>query len=284
MEWERAKNIILIAFIFLNLGLAGLLYLEDSRYTLTPDRIRNMHTVLSNNNIILYTNPMRRFAPMRHLDITGYYYDIPEILNIFFGDEPVYQYETEEGHPKYETANAENGSLEISNGYIYFDNHLQNDIIEEIPRTVAVGTSDAFINEHFPDFVRDIVFEEYGGVHIIYCQEYRGQLIQSNVIEFFITSQGIEWIEMRYGRVIGYDAEPRMIFAPDEILLTFMQRVRHEAAENRIFIRDIDIVYLQEFVSDQEGSVYPAIPFYRIFVQHSDFPFLINAYTNEFLD
>ncbi|MCL2577487.1 MAG: hypothetical protein FWE27_05495 [Defluviitaleaceae bacterium] len=283
MEWERAKNIILIAFVILNLGLAGLIFVEHNRYTLTPDRISTIHAVLSENNINLYATPMRRFAPMRHLDISGFYYDVPALLEIFFDEtENLIQEETDERHYIFKT---DNSSLEISNGFIFFDNSdgLGENIINgTITREDAIKISDEFISEHFPDFVREMVFDAYGGdgVQIIYRQQYRGQIILSNEIEFLITARGIEWIELQFGRVIGYSAETRMIFAPDEILLTFMQKMRHEAMENPIFITSIDMVYLLEYASDREGQVYTAVPFYRIFILDNDFEFLINAYTN----
>lgn len=283
MEWERAKNIILIAFVLLNLGLAGLILMEQRRYTLTPDRISNINAILSDNNINLNTTPMRRFAPMRHLDISGFYYDVPAIVQIFFDGVAVTQLETEEGHYIFETENDAHGRLEISNGFIFFDNsrNFGENTMGEISHGSAIEIADEFIRQHFPNFVRDIVFNEYGGgVRIIYLQEYRGQMIHSNFIEFLVTSQGIAWVDMQFGRIIGHSAEPRRIFAPDEILLTFMQRMQYMAAENPIFINHIDIVYYQKYASDQHGQVYPAVPFYRIFIDENDFPFLINAYTN----
>jgi regulatory protein YycI of two-component signal transduction system YycFG len=282
MEWERAKTYILIAFLVLNLGLAVLIYRENRRFVLSPDRISNINEVLANNNISLYTHLMRRFAPMRHLDISGYYYDVEELLEIFF-DGNFFEVETDEGYYIFEGAE---GRLEISNGFVFFSMDLGEDENGEISRAEAIAVADEFIEKYFADFVRDIVFDEYGGegVQIIYSQEYRGQLIFTNSIQFLVTARGIEWIEMQFGRVLGYSAEPRMIFAPDEILLTFMQRVRHEAAENPIFISHIDIVYYQEYASDQIGSVYPAVPVYRIFTNVDEFPFRINAFTNTFFE
>ncbi|MDR0273151.1 MAG: hypothetical protein LBI27_07545 [Clostridiales bacterium] len=289
MEWERAKNYILTAFVLLNLSLAGLLFREDSRYTLSQERISNIHAVLTNNNINLYTNPMRRFAPMRHLEVMGFDYDIPELIEIFFGeDAQVIQLEADEGHYIFESENEEHGRLEISNGFIYFDNNLdlgENRDEKNISHEFALEIADVLITEHFPDFVADMVFDEIdgNGVQIIYRQKYRGRIIHSNFIEFLVTSEGIAWIDMHYGRVIGYGADPRMIFAPDEILLTFMQRVQHIAAEKPIFISHIDIVYNSQ-EDMQEGVISPAVPFYRIFIRDHDFPFLINAYTNVYFE
>ncbi|MCL2047511.1 MAG: hypothetical protein FWG87_02180 [Defluviitaleaceae bacterium] len=280
MEWERAKSYILLAFLLLNAGLGWLLFTEYSRYTLDADRLGDIHTVLSQNNINLYTPLPRRFAPMRHLNVSGGHYEIPALLDIFFDGE-AFSSITDTNYYLFET---EDTRLEISNGFISFDNRgsLGENSGGIISRENALKISDAFIQEHFPDFVRDMVLEEDLGFNIIYRQSYRGQLIHSNYIEFFIVPQGIAWVEMEFGRVLGYSAETRMIFAPDEVLLTFMQRVRH-VMDEPIFIRHMDIVYNQEYASDQEDAVFPAVPFYRIFIRGEDFPFLINAYTNVIL-
>ncbi|MCL2200311.1 MAG: hypothetical protein FWB80_15480 [Defluviitaleaceae bacterium] len=221
---------------------------------------------------------------MRHLDIGGFYYDVPALLQVFFPEGvEVTRGETAEGDYLFETENNSFGQLEISNGFISFDNrgNLGENRGEDISREEAIAVSREFIDLHFPDFVLDSVLPAPGGYgwDIIYRQEYRGRIISTNEITF-VFSDGLDWIDMRFGKVIGHSAEPRMIFAPDEILLTFMQRMRHEAMENPIFITEIDIVYFQEYQSNLEGSVYPAVPFYRIFVQDHDMPFLINAYTN----
>ncbi|MCL1877630.1 MAG: two-component system regulatory protein YycI [Defluviitaleaceae bacterium] len=287
MEWERAKNYILIAFVMLNLGLAFLLHFEDRRFTLTGDRVRTIHEVLANNNIILYTAPPRRFTPMPHLDVSGYYYDVDLLLEIFFGEAEFFEIEMDAGHYIFETENGAYGRLEISNGFVTFDNRdaLGENDEGEISHTEAIAIADAFISLHFDDFVRDLVItDDFGGVRITYRQEYRGRLIHSNYIVFLISARGIEWIDMQFGRIISHSADARMIFAPDEILLTFMQHVQHEAANNPKFISQIDIVYFQEYLSDERGSIYPAVPFYRIFVIDNDMEFLINAYTNTIIN
>jgi len=283
MEWEKAKNYILVAFILLNVGLAILLFWEQRRFTMTTDRDRNIHVVLGQNNINLYTIPIRNFQPMRPLDISGFYYDTEEILAIFFEDpsqaEHVYDPIREHFRKGY-------SELTISNGLISFDFDVRglgypHHIYGQITHEEAAALSADFIDIHFPDFVHDITFEWGDGIRRIYRQRYRGRLIYSNFAEFYITSHGIEWIDMMFGQVIGHVREPQMIFAPDEVLLTFMQQVRARAMEEPIFINAIDLVYMQEYQSVQPGSYHPAVPTYRIFIEGSaDAPYLINAFTN----
>jgi len=124
------------------------------------------------------------------------------------------------------------------------------------------------------------------GVRVIYLQQYRGRPIHSNFIELLVTPIGITQIEMQFGRVYEHIGMSRMIFAPDEVLLTFAQRVNALPLneENPMMIIRMDLVYLQENASDIIGSMYPAEPFYRIFIEGHDAPFLINAFTNVLLE
>ena len=298
MEWERAKNYILVFFVLLNLGLGFLWFMEYDRYTMSAEQERIIRSILGRNNISMYTRPMRRSPPMSPLNVSGFYYDVDVLLEIFFNN-PVQitrtddRYEYEEDH-----GGGSPNSLVISNGFIFYDNtspygfrysgrvlFLGN---AAITTNIATTLTDAFIENYFPDFVQDSVFYTSGevpGVRVIYRQQYRGRLIHSNFIEFLVTNQGIRQIEMQFGQILGHGGTSRLIFAPDEVLLTFVQRIHHLAQEEPIVITHMDLVYFTEyFGSVQQGTINSAEPFYRIFIQGSDRPFLINAYTNVIID
>ena len=285
MQWERAKNYILITFILLNLGLAGLLYMENRRYTLSPERERIIHQILGENNISLYTHLIRRFPPMRPLLVSGFYYDVNELIEIFFENPDLVERDYDRNVFIYGES-----ELSISNGIVFFYKGInQADTPSQMPsgaaRVQASLLTREFINRHYPTFVHDITFESGGGIFMEYREKYRGRLIYSNFIRFFVTHIGIEWIEMQFGNVIGHSPDPRMIFAADEALLTFMQRNRFLAVEGGMFINRIDMVYYKEYVSFTSGTEYLAVPTYRIFIDgNNDIPFLINAFTNMMLD
>jgi len=293
MEWERAKTYLLIFFLLLNAGLGLLLFAEDRRYTLTFEQERRIRTILDQNNVILYELPMRRFPPMQPLSVTGFYYDRDELIRILFEDPlTVERRRTFEGYIFQDASR----QMIISSGFVFFEDPngfrqwggFQPTLaLGEITDASVISLTTGFINSYFPDFVQDgdpfVSEDDNGGVRIIYRQEYRGTLVHSNFIEFLVTSVGIYQMEMQFGRVIGHSGTPTMIFSPDEVLLTFVQRVGHIAQENPMSIRDMDLVYFQEYISDQ-GGPYNAVPFYRIFTHQNERPFLINAFTNVIID
>ena len=286
MEWERAKTIMLIIFVLLNVTLGGLRFADFRRYWLTSEQERNIRIVLDRNNIQLYTDTLRRFTPMRPIEVAGFYYDEDFLLDLFLHGADIIRTEYSWGI----VFTTDDGRyLEKSNGFIFFEvyeNGVSYENGTRVDRSFAAYLTSDFISRHFPRFEIDIMFDAYDfygnhGIRRIYRETYQGLLVYSNFIEFFITGSGITQIEMQYGRVLGESqVPPRMIFPPDEVLLTFMQRFRHDAAESPIFINRMDMVFVTLYRSDEVGFVSPAIPFYRFFIEGRDLPLLINAFTN----
>jgi len=290
MEWERAKNYILVFFILLNLGLGFLWFMEYNRYVMTTEQERIIHSILSQNNISMYTRPMRRSPPMRPLNVYGFYYDTNHLINMFFENPEAVEEIPQNDFLQFISDN--NSRLEISNGFISYENespygfqstalYFTNGLFT---RHTAVGLADNFINTNFPNFVQETIFYVDDGVRITYRQSYRGRIVHSNFVEFLITSKGIRQINMQFGQVSGHGGTSQMIFSPDEALLTFVQRYRHISLESPRVITHMDIAYFQEYISEQPGVPLSAIPYYRIFVQGDDRPFLINAFTNVIID
>jgi hypothetical protein len=90
---------------------------------------------------------------------------------------------------------------------------------------------------------------------------------------------------MQFGQIHGFDASERPIFAPHEVLITFLQRIA-AFTDDPVTITHMDIVYFIEALhtSDEVGSIHHAQPFYRIFTAQFPMPFLINAYLNVSID
>ena len=283
MEWERAKTTILVIFLLLNIGLGGLRFFDHQRYRITFEQEQNIRSVLDMHNIQLYT-VIRQFAPMRPIEISGFYYSDDFLIRVFFDGEEVSSYTDEWG--VYVMWAEDGRRLENSNGFIFFETGQSQEATETVSRDFAESLTGEFVDRHFENFELDIVHDAYDfygnhGIRRIYREVFQGVMVYSNFIEFFVASEGITQIEMQFGRVIGHaHVPPRMIFPPDEVLLTFMQRFRHIAAETPIFINRMDMVYAKLYHYDEVGSVSLGVPFYRIFIMGSDFPLLINAFTN----
>jgi len=274
MEWERAKSLIVLFFVLLNLALGSMLLMESRRYTVTAERENAIIEILERNNITMETGLLRRFQPMRAMNITGFYYNVDELQRIFFGNTTVTRTSNFSGY----IITRRPAELIISNGFISYDNPRGHGGIvpSELSIAEAQRLTDAFVRANWPEFELDGVYEGDDRLRFSYRQVYRGHVIHSNFIEFIVTEIGIVRVEMQFGQVLGWDSENQPIAAPDEALLTFMQRNWAFALVAPMVITRMDLVYFQE---DQYGHL--AIPFYRVFISGSSDPFLINAVTNE---
>ena len=269
MPWERIKNYLLLFLVLLNLILAGFMWNEYRRYTVTTEQERVIREVLNRHNVQLYNDMLRRFPPMRPLTITAHYYDVAMMLNIFF-DDP--QLVTQVDARYLDEFYLGEVRLTIEQGFVIYEN----------PNGLGM-TVQQFIDRHFPTFVLDTRFYEGNDLHLVYRQQYRGYLVYTNIIEFIIAPNGATEVEMQFGRIEGFADAPVPIFAPDEALLTFLQRIVNLEPGVPQFIDDMDIVYFQEITDGEPGTTSQAMPFYRIFVRGFDMPFLINARTNEMM-
>jgi len=295
MQWDRAKNYMLIFFVAINILLFVLIQREASNHTLTSEQEDAIFAIFAQNNINSHAAIPRRFAPMRALQIEPFEYDTERLISIFF---PAYA----------EVVNLENTvqrvvyewegmRLVIANErHVSFtnpSNRVPDEDEEAAPlnRTAAIAISNEFIQNHYPDFWLDshsIWETDNAGLWIVYLQEYQGHRIDSNRIDILVTGSGndvhIEVIEMIYRRPSGFAYLPRELRGPHEALLTFVQHVSSVSEDaSPTLITHMDIVYVELRGSGQWDTyirIY-AEPHYRIFVQGVESPHLINAFTNQ---
>jgi len=280
MQWDRAKNFMLVFFLLANVLLAALIRYEAGTHTMTRERENAIQAVFAQNNINMYYPIPRQFAPMRALRVAGYDYDIDHLLAVFF---PSYAEINHIEDTNRDEFIWENLRMVISNGYISFVSGLG---ITGVPdRDAAIALTQPFIEEHYPDFKLDIHstrLARRGGLRIFYRQEYQKHIIHTNFIEFLVTGEGdylpnlvIEEVDIQYVRPMGFAYLPRELVGPDEALLTFVQNISRHGYEP-VLITHMDIVYFQPVSGQQYAE-----PFYRIFIEGQDEPFLINAYMNQ---
>ncbi|MCL1988260.1 MAG: hypothetical protein FWG64_09865 [Firmicutes bacterium] len=286
MRWERAKNLIIVFLVVTNVVLAVLINIETEVHNLTVERETALNVVLANNNIILGNELVRNFSPMRDLQLDNYNYDVDQLLEMFFPPNARISHLTDANFDEFYW---ENSRLTISNGYIAFV--AGHDIIGVPEVAAAAEITQTFIDTYYPNFILDINstrLARRGGLRVFYRQEYQGQIIHTNFVEFLVTSDNadtivIEEVDIQYGVPLGFVYLPQNLVGSDEALLTFMQNIRMQNAET-ILINHMDIAYFQTMSGLREGyfptNVY-AVPFYRIFVEGYESPFLINAQTNQ---
>jgi hypothetical protein len=276
MRWERAKNLMLLFFVILNIFLAVMLVQEQRRYTLSPEQEQAIRAMFTQHDISWYIHFIRQYPPMRPLAMSGFDYDMDILLAMLFDSPP--QQAGDDTREIYEQGDTR---LVISNGYISYDNPAGlGEKPPALTRENAIALGDAFIQDHYRLFVQDYVMPVPEGFRLFYREAYRGHIIHSNFIELLVTQNGITQIDMQYGNVLEYSGPAREICSPDEALLTFIQRVRTIWPDAPILISRMDLVYYQLEIRSRENTALHATPYYRIFIGDNEVPFMINAYTN----
>jgi len=293
VQWQKAKNIVVLFLIAVNIILFFLIQSDTARTRLSSSQEAAIVSVLNREQISLNTDIGRiNFSPMRRLTLRPVEINHNEVLAIFFdsaeishltrvidGDRIIYHTPTSDR------------VLTLRNSAFEFDDYNRGEIIDFTQSTEEIllearRITDELVERmgHFSDgFALDIKHYRIGDfINAVYRFSYRGIIIQPNEIRFTITQSGIRAVEYRFFEPIGHDGESRVIFAPDEILLRFMTDPIINNLKP-VIINSIDIVY--DFKEeDLNGDVVYAVPSYRINYSGGArvlAEFLIDAYSNE---
>lgn len=289
MQWDKAKNFMLIFFGLVNILLAALIYYETTDHTLTREREAAIQAVFTQTNISMQYPIPRQFAPMRALRVANYDYDKDRLLYIFFPPHAKIEYVLDSHRNEFTW---ENLRLVISTatGYIAFDSGQSSTGTPD--KNAAIALTQKFIQEHYPDFRLDIQSTRVvrQGLRIFYRQEHQGNLIDINFVEFLVIGEGddlaIAQVDIQYNQPLGFSYMPQELVGSDEALLTFVQHVRRHN-DMPVTITHMDIAYFPPPLESRAIYIpYAPIylePFYRIFIEGRDEPFRINAFTNHMM-
>ncbi len=278
MYWDKAKNIVIIFLLLINVVLAVLVYTHMDNYTLNATQLENINKVLSANNVMLYTPVLKEYKPMKAINMLPYAYSNDDLIGYFFSDpkqvKPVIEYGRDIFTDNISKLTVENGTVTFETQTTPSENPLNEDDCKKTYNEVIQSNQSMF-----PGFVFDKLWETDSGFSLRYIQNYRGELIYSNYVLFETNSGGLSRVEFSYSKINGFDDKVREICPVDEALFVFMQYFRNNFGEKEVFIDHMDIVYYQEQVSDETGSALKATPCYRFYVSDITEPFLVDAYS-----
>jgi len=271
MKWNQAKNFMIGFFLVVNLFLAALINQETYSRTFGNEREALIVALLAQNNVYLM-DELPQARDMRMLRLSGEGREIEELLAVF-GMEGA---EHIGGAGRDEFVAGDARLVVLDNDVFYISGIGQSGMPTlEAARAVA----DEFIAAFYPDFI----FDPYstrearrGGLRLFYRQEFQNYTIHSNFIELLIMGEDelvIEEVDMHFNEPLGFSYTMRDLVAVDEMLFTFVRFSPARAEPTNIVL--MDLVYFH----NSQASEY-AEPFFRIFMENQDVPFLIGGYTN----
>ncbi|MDR2899705.1 MAG: hypothetical protein LBU94_05280, partial [Clostridiales bacterium] len=191
MDWERAKNIVIVFFLMINIMLSYLIYQNNRKYTLDAESESTIVELLANNNISLYTRVLSSYEPMRNFELTYKPMDEDRFKAIFFNGQAPVLVDSQEGLKQFEL---EGMVLRLYENMASFENVAAEEKIE-LNLDNAKQICDEFITgmgDLGNGFELDIAPYFRGGEIIV---EYRQQIdkivIYNNYILFAVDRNGL---------------------------------------------------------------------------------------------
>lgn len=284
MNWSRAKNILILTFLALNIFLGYRLWMET--YILFPSRVVTHQEIeearkqLNVVNLDLEGTVPRQFFSMSFLTVTNRLWSGEVLASSLFPEQPPCRLENiDEGSEKYIH---EKGELTVSHtGIIKFTQKLApaEEAAQKLGETEAISLAEDFLQEHglFPSDARleDIYELHNNGYFIRYNQVYKNQLLFGGYLYVWVSPQGVKRFELYWLQPQGFNGRDIIIITAPDALLRLTEVISPPG--ERKTVKEINVGYFSESFDAQKWDM---VPVWRIKI--SDFGiFFINAYTGE---
>ena len=283
MEWNKAKDIIIVFLILLNIMLGVFLGMNSRRHTLSMDQEKNIVEVLASNNISMYCKIINEYKPMKMLELNPQTIDEAKMVEAFLGT-PNALAGKESDFKSYEH---DGKSLIIFENKMIYENSNRSELVD-LTHEKAINLCKEYLNSIGTlgsGYALDLGPYMRGGELILeYRQKINGVVIYDNHFLFAVDNYGIRRIEYSDNVPVGYSASVKEICSSDEALFSFLQAMKRESAQRpQRIVEKMDIVY---FVDTTEADTNRAYPYYRIYYTEVGDPdnllklCMVNAYLN----
>lgn len=279
MDWDKAKRIFILLLIILNLGLAGLNYIENKKSTLSQAQEKAAYEVLSQNGISLYTNLIYKFPPMRRLLVTVPKYSRDELKRMFFDSEQT-TVTVEFGKT---ILKSDTKTLTIEKNKFDLQILKADKEISEFDKNTAQKIAENYLDslkKPIKDLDLGTIIEKEDSFTFEFFGVYQGKKVFCNNYHVTVTKNGITKVKGYFFAAERLIGEKKEICSCDEALFTIMKEIKAENKKEQITIDKIELGYdFQDIIENSEEI--KLVPCYRIYVLGKEKPYVVNAYTNE---
>ncbi len=288
MEWKAVKNLLLVLLLMINAVLGFFNYEQYQQNMLSSSQEKAIYEVLSQNRIILYTDLLTKFPPMRKLSLSAPMYSRDDMKQQFFAQEEVTI--TVEFNKTIITGENKILTMEGNKGQLVFINGTRESkkITLDEARKEAKEFMESLSIKVAENFEIGNVQEIENGYKVTFFEKYKGEYVFANCFEIYIGEKGISHVDLNYFITEGFTGDKKDICFSDEALLTFLREIEKEREETGIYetvtVQKMDLGYdFQEMEYLKVDNVAKLVPCYRIYVLGKQKPYIINAYTNEMI-
>ena len=221
MDWKKAKTILILVFIMLNIVLAVVLYNNLKVDEISQQTIINTGTILNQNNVLIEC-PIPKYSGNDYtLEYEEKVLDKIKVATILLGD----------NYSKIDNNTYKNSSKSIvftsNSGFEYFDTAAS-----KVLNTNSKVDVDKYLKEWskelglpFDEFKQDGYYQVKidNGARVTYKGKYRDYAVFDNYIDVEVSKTGIKSIKYHYNKPINITVKKDIYVIPVyEILITKM--------------------------------------------------------------
>ena len=285
MEWEKAKNIVILLLVILNIGLFGLKITEKNQYRMSVREQEAAAEVLAARGMTLSCDWVLEHAPMRELAVTIPAMDINDWRDRLFAEDETVTLQVDFDRS---FLHSESQILMLANNQLSLMSE-GNGAVEPFTQENAQAVAEAFLQMASPQegnlSLGDV--EAGDGYYIFtYYNMYKGYALYSCFRKITVTPAGVTAYFATYYNTQGFTSEKKSICSAAEALLTLCYELeaQEENAGGPYVVEEISLGY--DFMDEQTveaGNTLTMVPCYFVRVSGFDDPFIIQAYTNQLI-
>lgn len=283
MDWSKAKTILIIVFLILNIFLGGNLWLKSSaKGEVTVVSIKETDEakkILKQEGIIVEAEIPKKISPQPFLTVSYTNVNAEKTASSFFDNLNEVEIIKEEDNITYQKGNRQ--LIIMDKGIIsYFNNEDSEIIYDNLDKVKAEEIAYEFIQEHigFPSNAvhdRTVYYDQSNSFLVEYIQVYKGKFISSSCIDVLVTPLGVKSYYCGWIEPLGYSGKPKKIISPVHALLQIVDIF--EETEDEVIVTDIQLGY---YSRQYNAAKWHAVPSWSIKTNEDD-TYYINGYTGE---
>ncbi|MCT4618032.1 MAG: two-component system regulatory protein YycI [Marinisporobacter sp.] len=263
VDWGKAKNILIIAFIvtnvFLIYNIEKDLFMESASSMVKEENIQDIIDILKEKNIKVKAEVPRTVLELPLLNVEYEIYDEKKL------DEKFY---VEDNYKK-----------------IKYEDYDQASYIEGLDEEKAFDEAEDFIKKY--GFMRkDAIYwetkEDGEQYQVIFKQEYKGKFLEDSYMRLTVSASGVNKFERMWLKPLGTDENKKEIIPATKALLKAMNDL--ETLQGEIIIKNVDLGYWFDptnisLTNSENIKSGTAVPAWRILLADGQTLF-ISAYEN----
>lgn len=259
MDWGKAKNILIIVFLILNIFMLGNISLNALSQNNSKEAIAITESILQSKNIRLESKIPSFTGAMGKIEINDEaYFNMQRAAAKLMGSKAALPSELKSGQ-RISDQNKE-FTIEDNAAFTYRDSNPQEkwDVTQKksLEKRIRKFISDIGISE--AEFVLDSYDQlSDGAMKLVFVHKYQGLYIFSNTMTAVITEFGVKELACSIKKPVGISRDAQKVIPAYKILLT-----SYGNSPNTV-ITSIDIGYNMDML-DKDMKTFYAAPVWRI--------------------